>query len=92
MAKEIDQKSLEKAFELFESGQIEKIEVWTVKWLQKIHFFLFSGLYNFAGKIREKNISKWWFRFANALYLQDALKKIEQLPETTFEEIINKYV
>ncbi len=58
----------------------------------KIHNYLFKDLYDFAGEIREKNISKGNFRFANSLYLNEALAKIEQMPEKTFEEIIAKYV
>ena len=62
------------------------------KSLQQIHSCLFNGLYDFAGQIRTKNIAKGNFRFANALYLNEALAKIEQMPENTFEEIIAKYV
>jgi len=90
--KQIDGKSLQKAFQLFESGDIERMEIGTTKGLQQIHKYIFGGLYDFAGKIRDKNISKGGFRFANALYLNEILPKIEQLPENTFEEIIAKYV
>ena len=90
--KQIDEKSLQKAFQLFESGDIERMEIGTTKGLQQIHKYIFSGLYDFAGKIRDKNISKGGFRFANALYLNEILPKIEQMPENTFEEIIAKYV
>ena len=90
--KQIDEKSLQKAFQLFESGDIERIEIGTTKGLQQIHKYIFDGLYDFAGKIRDKNISKGGFRFANALYLNEILPKIEQMPENTFEEIIAKYV
>ena len=90
--KQIDEKSLQKAFQLFESGDIERMEIGTTKGLQQIHKFIFDGLYDFAGKIRDKNISKGGFRFANALYLNEILPKIEQMPENTFEEIIAKYV
>ena len=90
--KQIDEKSLQKAFQLFESGDIEQMEIGTTKGLQQIHKYIFGGLYDFAGKIRDKNISKGGFRFANALYLNEILPKIEQMPENTFEEIIAKYV
>jgi cell filamentation protein len=90
--KNIDQSSIEKAFLLFETGDISNIEVGTTNGLQQIHLYLFSGLYDFAGQIRTSNISKGDFRFATALYLDEALKKIEQLPETSFDEIISKYV
>lgn len=90
--KNIDKKSIEKAYNLFETGDIEKIETGTNKGLQQIHKYLFDGLYDFAGKIRTKNISKGGFRFATALYLTEVLYKVEQMPENTFEEIIAKYV
>ena len=88
----IDQQSLNKAFQLFDSGAINDIEVGTFKGLLDIHKYLFDGLYDFAGTIRTVNISKGNFRFATALYLEDILLKIEKMPEHTFEEIISKYV
>lgn len=90
--KNIDKNSLENAFRLFESRDIETIEIGSTRGLQQIHQFLFEGLYDFAGQIRTLNISKGAFRFANALYLKEILVKIEQMPEGTFEEIVSKYV
>jgi cell filamentation protein len=90
--KNIDKNSLENAYRLFESNDIHEIEIGTTKGLQEIHRYLFEGLYDFAGEIRNHNISKGGFRFANALYLKEILIKIQQMPETSFEEIIAKYV
>jgi cell filamentation protein len=90
--KNIDKESIEKAFKLFDTGDIDEIEIGTLKGLQQIHVYLFGGIYDFAGKIRTHNISKGGFRFATALYLSEALAKVEQMPETNFEEIIAKYV
>lgn len=88
----IDGKSKTKAYALFESSFIDSIEVGTTKGLQQIHAYLFGGLYDFAGQIRQKNISKGVFKFAMAQYLDKTLKQIEQMPENTFEEIVDKYV
>ena len=90
--RDIDRMSLELARQLYDSGDIEKFEVGTTKGLCQIHEYIFRGLYEFAGKIREKNISKGNFRFANCLYLREALAAIEKMPQQTFEEIIAKYV
>ncbi|HRX97916.1 MAG TPA: Fic family protein [Bacteroidales bacterium] len=88
----IDGKSKTKAYAMFESSFIKNIEVGTTKGLQQIHGYLFGGLYDFAGQIRQKNISKGGFQFAVSHFLGDTLKQIEQMPENTFDEIINKYV
>ena len=88
----IDGKSKKKAYALFESSLIESIEVGTIKGLQQIHAYLFGGLYDFAGQIRQKNISKGGFQFAVAKHLQNTLREIENMPEKTFEQITCKYV
>ncbi len=88
----IDGKSKTKAYALFESSFINSIEVGTTKGLQQIHAYLFGGLYDFAGQIRQKNISKGGFQFAASRFLSNTLKQIESMPETTFDEIVNKYV
>ena len=90
--KNIDKKSLEKAYRLFETGYIDKIEIGTANGLQQIHQYLFEDLYDFAGKVRNQNISKGGFRFATALYLTEVLLKVEQMSENTFDEIVAKYV
>lgn len=89
---EIDRASIEMAKAFFASGKVYDIEVGTTAGLQAIHHALFEGLYPFAGEIRKLNISKGGFRFANSLYLIPALEAIEKMSETTFEEIIAKYV
>lgn len=88
----IDERSKLKAYDLFESGAIHAIEVGTVKGLQQIHAYLFGGLYDFAGQIRTKNISKSDFMFASAEFLPQTLKNIEAMPERTLTEIGKKYV
>ena len=88
----IDEKSKIKAYDLFDSGAINDIDSGTIRGLQQIHSYLFGGLYDFAGKIREKNISKGGFTFANARYFSHILPDVEAMPETTFEEIVAKYI
>jgi cell filamentation protein len=87
----IDGKSKTKAYALFDSSFINSIEVGTTKSLQQIHAYLFGGLYDFAGQIRQKNILKGGFQFAVSHFLGNTLKQIEAMPETTFDEIVNKY-
>ena len=88
----IDGQSLKKAYSLYESGLLNTMEPGSVKCLQQIHAYLFGGLYDFAGQIRTVNIAKGGFQFAMAQYLPQTLANIEQMPETTFEEIADKYV
>lgn len=87
----IDGQSKKKAYTLFESKLIHEFEVGTAKGLQQIHAYLFGGLYDFAGQIREKNISKGGYRFVYAQHLQTTLQQIDALPQKTFNEIIEKY-
>ena len=88
----IDGQSKKKAYTLFESGLLDSIEPGTVKSLQQIHAYLFGGLYDFAGQIRTKTISKGNFTFCLAQYLDNALQMIEKMPQNTFDEIVDKYV
>ncbi len=88
----LDEQSKKKAYDLINSGVIYDIEVGTTRGLQQIHSYLFEGLYDFAGKIRNKNISKGGFMFANALHLQSILNDIDKMPENTIEQIVDKYV
>lgn len=88
----LDEQSKKKAYDLITSGVIYDIEVGTTRGLQQIHSYLFDGLYDFAGKIRDKNISKGGFVFANALYLPSILNDIDKMPENTIEQIVDKYV
>jgi cell filamentation protein len=88
----IDGQSKKKAYSLFESGLLKSLDAGTIKCLQQIHAYLFGGLYDFAGQIRTKNISKGGFTFAPCQYFNITLPTIERMPETTLNEIIDKYV
>ena len=88
----IDGQSKKKAYTLIESGLLDSMEPGTVKCLQQIHAYLFGGLYDFAGKIRTKTISKGNTLFCLAEHLHNYLKTVEAMPETTFDEIVDKYV
>lgn len=88
----IDGQSRKKAYALYESGLLKSLEPGSVKCLQQIHAYLFGGLYDFAGQIRSKNISKGGFSFANALHFPVVLPSIEKMPENTLDEIVDKYV
>ena len=90
--KTIDGQSQKKAYTLFESGLMETLKPGTVKALQQIHAYLFGGLYDFAGKIRTKTISKGNTLFCLAEHLHSYLLTVENMPENTFDEIIDKYV
>lgn len=84
--------SKEKALSLFDSGKIDTIKVGTFAGLKQIHKHLFEDVYDFAGKLREVNISKGNFRFAPIMYLKQSLKEIDKMPQSTFDEIVEKYV
>ena len=92
LSKEEERITKLKALELFDTKKINEFEVGTFNGLSKIHEFLFNDIYYFAGKIRKDNIAKGNFRFASSLYLEEILSKINEMPQTTFEEIIRKYV
>lgn len=92
LATQEERLSKKRALELFESGMLDKLEPGTFKTLQAIHKQLFMDIYDFAGKVRSVNIAKGSFRFVPAMYLLDALKQIERMPQSTFNEIIEKYV
>jgi cell filamentation protein len=84
--------SKQKAKQLFESGDINQVEVGNFKGLAEIHFYLFGDIYEFAGKLRDVNIAKGNFRFAPLIYLEQSLQNISRMPQGNFEEIIEKYV
>ena len=84
--------SKQKAVEMFESGYLESLEAGTFESLAKIHKYLFDKIYDFAGEVRKVNISKGNFRFASLMYLDAALQSIDKMPQSTFDEIVEKYV
>ncbi len=84
--------SKQKAVEMFESGYLESLEAGTFEGLAKIHKYLFDEIYDFAGEVRKVNISKGNFRFAPLMYLDTALQSIDKMPQSTFDEIVEKYV
>lgn len=84
--------SKKKAMELFEKGLLDELTPGTLEALVKVHQYLFDEIYEFAGKIRKVNIAKGSFRFASVMYLDDALNNIEKMPQSNFDEIIEKYV
>lgn len=92
LATQEERLSKKRALDLFESGMLDKLEPGTLKTLQTIHKQLFMDIYDFAGKVRSVNIAKGGFRFVPAMYLLDALIQIERMPQSTFDEIIEKYV
>ena len=92
LAREEERISKKKAQELFENGILDTLEAGTFSSLKMIHKYLFDEIYDFAGCIRTVNISKGNFRFAPLIYLEEALKNIENMPQSTFDEIIEKYV
>lgn len=88
----VDEKSKQKAYELYDNGLLNDIEIGTTKGLQQIHAYIFGGLYDFAGKIRTKTIMKDNFVFCDARYLNQALKNIDLMPQSNLEEIVDKYI
>lgn len=88
----IDEQSKRKAYELFELNLIDDDEIGSTVCLQKIHAYLFEGLHPFAGQIRTNTISKGGFMFANGEFLPEVLKQVESMPQSTFDEIVSKYV
>jgi len=92
LAREEERISKKKALELFENGMLDKMEAGKFSALQAIHKYLFDEVYDFAGEIRTVNISKGNFRFASLMYLEAALANIDKMPQSTFDEIVEKYV
>ena len=92
LAREEERISKKRALELFENGMLDKLEAGKLSSLKAIHKYLFDDLYDFAGEIRTVNISKGNFRFAPLVYLEAALANIDKMPQSTFDEIVEKYV
>lgn len=92
LAREEERISKKKAKEMFETGFLDKLEAGTFESLKQIHEYLFAEIYDFSGKIRKVNIAKGKFRFTPLAYLEEAIKNIEKMPQSTYEEIIEKYV
>ena len=92
MASPLDERSKARAYELWDSPILSEELVGTVEGLRQVHAFLFEGLYDFSGKVRTKNISKGGFQFANCMYFDEVFAKIESMPDSTADEIIDKYV
>lgn len=92
LAREEERISKKKAVELFENNILDILEVGKFSALQTIHKYLFEDIYDFAGKLRNVNIAKGNFRFAPIIYIEEALKNIDKMPQSTFDEIIEKYV
>ena len=92
LSKEEERITKIKALELFDSGKINEFEVGTFKGLADIHHYLFSDVYDFAGKVRDVNLAKGNFRFVPVIYLEDALNKIDNMPQDNFNNIIKKYI
>lgn len=92
LARVEEKMSKAKAVELYGNNIIEEFEIGKFSGLAKIHKFLFDQIYSFAGKVRTVNIAKGNFRFASVMYLEDALEHIDDMPQSTYDEIIEKYV
>ena len=84
--------SKKKAIELFESGKLDRLQAGTFESLKEIHKYLFEDIYEFAGNLRTVNLAKWSFRFAPVMYLEASLLNIDKMPQSTYDEIIEKYV
>ncbi len=92
LAREEERISKKKAIELFENGMLDTLKAGSFAALKAIHKYLFEDIYDFAGKVRTVNIAKGNFRFAPVMYLDAALENIEKMPQSTFDEIVEKYV